>query len=585
MKRGFIYLLLIVFFVMPASCGNGQRGASANAPGKESGFDMTVAGKRTVDNLEVLCRVWGFVKYHHPDFYGEEADRYDADSELFRLMPLVAEADANRRNRILLEWVTGLGEFEEDTNRYARYSGSPYRIQTDPEWTRDSELLGDELSATLCRLRYAARNGNNKYVKPLSRSVANPDFSGEEDYPSIASPDAGYRLLTLFRYWNAIEYFYTNRHLTDRNWDDVLPEYIGRFIACGTDGYHRTLAELVTELNDSHAMLYPSYMDRDAYIQVNAQMIEDKLIVVPSQAVEIGVPIPADVAAWPPLRFGDEIISVNGHPIDSIRQNVSRYVSCSNASAADFRTSVYAFCSTPQEEYEVVFLRDGKRDTIYMPASVKTQERLFIDFPKYKVNKGGYALISDRIGYVDAAQYSNTAGNKIMDALADTKAIIIDLRRYPSDFMIFDFFGRYFVPEPVSHVIFTKPVFDLPGCYREERPSIGYANPEYYRGTVIALVDCNTISQAEYTAMTIQALPNSITVGSTTMGADGNISEIPLPGGFKTFISGIGVYYPDGSETQRCGVRIDYMVTPTVEGVRAGRDEALEKAVKIANSL
>ncbi len=99
--------------------------------------------------------------------------------------------------------------------------------------------------------------------------------------------------------------------------------------------------------------------------------------------------------------------------------------------------------------------------------------------------------------------------------------------------------------------------------------------------TCLALVDGSTISQAEYTAITVQSLPNGCTVGSMTMGADGDISIIPLPGGYQTVISGLGVYYPDGSETQRYGVRIDYPATPTLEGVLAGRDEVLERALQL----
>jgi C-terminal processing protease CtpA/Prc len=68
-------------------------------------------------------------------------------------------------------------------------------------------------------------------------------------------------------------------------------------------------------------------------------------------------------------------------------------------------------------------------------------------------------------------------------------------------------------------------------------------------------------------------------VGSTSAGADGNVSTIPLPGGLRAAISGLGVFYPDGSPTQRVGIRIDIEVHPTVGGIRAARDEILESAI------
>jgi len=48
-------------------------------------------------------------------------------------------------------------------------------------------------------------------------------------------------------------------------------------------------------------------------------------------------------------------------------------------------------------------------------------------------------------------------------------------------------------------------------------------------------------------------------------------------------ISGIGVYYPDGKETQRIGIVPDLEIKPTIEGIKNGRDELLEKAIEIIN--
>src|SRR5206468_7886547 len=86
-------------------------------------------------------------------------------------------------------------------------------------------------------------------------------------------------------------------------------------------------------------------------------------------------------------------------------------------------------------------------------------------------------------------------------------------------------------------------------------------------------------SQAEYTAMAFRSAPQSVVVGSMTAGADGNVSEIALPGGHRTMISGIGVFYPDKRPTQRVGIVPDIEVKPTIEGIRAGRDEVLEAAL------
>lgn len=77
--------------------------------------------------------------------------------------------------------------------------------------------------------------------------------------------------------------------------------------------------------------------------------------------------------------------------------------------------------------------------------------------------------------------------------------------------------------------------------------------------------------------MACSAGSRAVVVGS---GARGNVSHIELPGSnVRTMISGIGVFYPDKTPTQRVGIVPDLVATPTIEGIRAGRDEVLEAAL------
>lgn len=90
------------------------------------------------------------------------------------------------------------------------------------------------------------------------------------------------------------------------------------------------------------------------------------------------------------------------------------------------------------------------------------------------------------------------------------------------------------------------------------------------------LVDEASISQAQYTAMAFRSAPKAIVVGCTTAGADGNVSRVALPGGLETGISGIGVFYPDKTPTQRMGIEAKL----TIAGIRVHRDEVLEEALR-----
>ena len=57
-----------------------------------------------------------------------------------------------------------------------------------------------------------------------------------------------------------------------------------------------------------------------------------------------------------------------------------------------------------------------------------------------------------------------------------------------------------------------------------------------------------------------------------------------LPGSIFTYISGIGVLNPDRSETQRVGIIPDVKMEPTVNGIRDGKDELLDKAIELINN-
>ena len=85
--------------------------------------------------------------------------------------------------------------------------------------------------------------------------------------------------------------------------------------------------------------------------------------------------------------------------------------------------------------------------------------------------------------------------------------------------------------------------------------------------------------------MGLQAATKTITIGSTTAGADGNFTDwIPLPGGIRTRFSGLGIYYPDGTLAQRNGVKIDIVCNPTIKGALAKTDELIDTAIRVINS-
>lgn len=68
---------------------------------------------------------------------------------------------------------------------------------------------------------------------------------------------------------------------------------------------------------------------------------------------------------------------------------------------------------------------------------------------------------------------------------------------------------------------------------------------------------------------------------ASSAGTDGTARQVYLPGNLKTMITGYGVFYPDGKQTQRVGIVPDLEIYPTIKGIKDGMDEVLEKAIKM----
>ncbi len=190
-----------------------------------------------------------------------------------------------------------------------------------------------------------------------------------------------------------------------------------------------------------------------------------------------------------------------------------------------------------------------------------------------------FRKLSPEVAYLKLSSVKASEATTYIDSAAGTKGLVIDIRNYPSEFVVFAL-GSHLVERSTPFACFTMGDPANPGAFHWRSPlSLTPASPRY-TGKIVILVDEVSVSQSEYTAMAFRAAPGATVVGSTTAGADGNVSPIPLPGGLRSMISGIGVFYPDKTPTQRVGIIPDIEARPTIRGIRAGRDEVLEVALR-----
>ena len=572
MKTTCIHIIIIICLLI-ISCGQEkERSINTNLQdGNEFKNDSKISidsyNNVTVENLIVLCKVWGFLKYYHPDMAN---GKINWDNELFRIMPhIINSASKKERNKHLLNWVKKYDNIEKTENTFYPNADS-IKVYPEIAWIEDQNTLG-KVSKILIKIKNAKRDDNKwNYFTTDSPQSAVPKFKNENPYPDLSLPDVGYRLLALFRYWNIIEYYYPYKYLIHDEWNKILFEFIPLFIKSNDKlSYRLSILKLITRINDTHATVYDPIIEdykgkRIAPIEIG--FVEGRAIVMngfykPNYKTDY------------PFRLGDQILKINNEPVESIVERKLQIIPASNY-PAKLRLIARELFRTNDDKLIINYERNEKLfiDTIETFSTQKS------NIPnRFQQDKPCYQVLKNNISYIFPA---SIRGGVIPDSI-NTSGIIIDLRCYPSmdNKGYWEFHQLY--PAPTEFAKFTTGNATHPGLFTYlPTTKVGNYNPQYFKGKKVILVNEITISHSEFMAMKYRCAPNSIVMGSTTAGADGGIIKVDLPGGISTYITGAGVYYPDGTETQQIGIRPDIEVLPTIRGIREGRDELLEKAIE-----
>jgi C-terminal processing protease CtpA/Prc len=530
-------------------------------------IELSNLTSKSIDNLELLGRVWGFLKYHHPEI---AKGNYNWDYELFRFLPKYIEVKNNiKRDKLIIKWINSLDELEKCSK--CKPTDEDALIKPDLKWVDSQDKpLKDKLLYV-----YNNRSQGEHFYIGMKQGVGNPDFKNENPYSNMSYPDDGFRLLSLFRYWNMINYFFPYKHLMDKDWNTKLIEYIPQFINAKNElEYELAAIQLIGDIQDTHANLWGGADKIDEwkganYSPVHVRFIENQLVVTDYYNEELKSQVG--------LQIGDIITKVNGIPIETMVKEKSKYYPASNI-PTKLRDISADLLRSNSNNIEIEFVSGNSKP---QTKTLKLYPKDSLDIYRLyrKSDDKSFKMLDNNIGYLTLQNIKEEDISQIKIEFKDTKGIIIDIRNYPSTFVPFSL-GSYFISSMTPFVKFTNGSVNNPGEFTFTKELKIPSKGKTYKGKLVVLVNELSQSQAEYTSMAFRAGDNTAIIGSTTAGADGNVSAIILPGGLRTMISGIGVNYPNGNETQRVGIVPDIEVQPSIEGIRQGKDELLEKAIE-----
>lgn len=454
-------------------------------------------------------------------------------------------------------------------------------IQMPDESASDERVVSTAIAALNNSVGGKSATATTSLPAPMIQS------SKDNPYSQMAFPPEEYRLLALFRFWNVINYYFPYKHLTDKPWGTVLTDFIQRFLENRNQlEYEMTVAEMVARLQDTHGLVGP-LKSLDAHLgsfapPVSLRVASGKLTIAN---------LPDESAAQAAgVKMGDVIVAVDGEPIERRIAYLLKFKSISTSASAyrfiyptvlrgakDTRAKLRIEGADGQIR-EVEMLRTVPAGSVTVPPPRKT--------PIYQVLPNGY-------GYIDLARLPLDEAHKAMDAVMNTPGLIFDMRGYPNS-TAWEIGPRLSEKKNFTVAQFRRPFLSAQSFDDEdpERRAPDYSVEQHlpsakggiYKGKVIVLINEHAISQSEHTCLVFEAATDVTFIGSATDGANGDVTNLVLPGGIYVAFSGYDVRHADGRQLQRVGIQPHIKVEPTPKGIREGRDEVFEAAVKYLDS-
>lgn len=521
----------------------------------------------TTGRLWGLCKVWGYMKYYHPN-----TCQVNWDSLIRENSTLVAAATTNTQyNTYMMDMLDYLGQITPQQATTPPATDSNLNLQLD--WIGQSNFsqpVEDFLNvfksragtnaALSCRVRFndGSEPGYNSFLY-FSDDVPNfnPNFSQLKD-----------RLAFAFNYWNVFNYFGPYRNLADISWDTTLLHTIDDMIAASnSESYMLAMLKMQSRTNDAHGFFtsgpYNSYFGSNA-VGIQFRWYEGKIVVYKIHSNQSG------------LAIGDELVQIDSEPIANVAARYRNFLAASNESTfyRDFCTQLSV---GRYQTSKVLQLKNSAGQLYTLSVSYSMTLSQWYDWKNAPQSGPSWSTACNGYGYVDMGKLQPAECEQMYQDLKSKPGIIFDCRNYPNA-TLWEL-AKYFFPEPVISARYFRPDMTAPGLFtvHDDGQNLGnWNNPDAYTGQLYFIVDQQTQSQAEYTVQYLSKAANATVIGTQTAGADGNISYVLYPGQNYMYFTSLGWYYDDWYQCQRNGIKINTEVAPTIQGLRDGKDEMLE---------
>lgn len=570
---------------------------------------------RALANLEAFIRLLGYVRYFHPSDQVAEADweaftlehildveKSQTDDDLAVVLehlfgpyaptlnvylkgqepPLHEVLQPRTEPRKVRMWVHvphGNGAGYDLPERVTGKSGGKYRGQIPSavgvtiDLPYPHEVARLELSGTIYA-NLALTLYEDGGIPPQAASVIVGDVQA---VPRTAAERA-FRLSVIALIWNHYRHFFAYFDQLDTDWDAVLTEALRRAARDDETSFLTTYRWLNAQLRDAHNFSglkgKPPLLDfRPPF---HWRTTEGQLTVFYA-------------AENSPLAVGEVVVEINGLPSDVVLSREEALLSQTGDGARRLAESIVLSGAEGTQLNLVVQSASGQTRAVTV---TRTFDRRGL-VPLHMDNRpeSPVARLGSGVVYLDLTRlddktdvYTGDAATHDLSALvtllAEADGLIFDMRGYPGWTLPIELLGHL-----SEHPLRTAPMY-LPVITRPDAEmtlvdiTYEWAQPKTPRFTrkVVFLINSTAASRTEHILAMVEGYKLGELLGTPTAGANGTYAGVTFFDLYTSSWSSLKANRFGDEQLFAKGILPTIPVARTVAGIRAGRDEQLERA-------
>ncbi|MDX8363354.1 S41 family peptidase [Cytobacillus sp. IB215316] len=368
--------------------------------------------------------------------------------------------------------------------------------------------------------------------------------------------------------WNDIQHFYPYFEEVNVDWLKELPSFIQRaLITKSHDDYYELIDYMTEKIADGH-ISHTLQRWREPYrLPFTVDKADDQLVIT-------------STLNDTPFMVGDVITSIDGKLSNEFLLELQERVSGSPQTKELLSLRALKF-GKKNETLLLEIDRNGKSLLLEVTYGTVTAGGLS-NFPVIQESiieiEEGIYYINSNVSYDELTPYINTLSKAKGVIFEFRGGLALDLRPLISHFTDHAVKSPLMAIEQIIYPDHKK----LAGYNTNGTWTIEPQEPRF-EGDLVFLTNANALSYGESILGVIEDNNLGYIVGQPTAGANGDVTESILPGHENIRFTGLKVVKSDGSQHHLIGIEPTHVVERTIEGIKAGKDEYIEKAIQIIN--